>query len=402
MTGVAVTGIGLVTPCGVGVDANWARVVAGDPTAATQPELAGLPVDFACTAPADLVRPGARRGERLDRYQVLASVAAHEAVEDAKLDTAEWEGHRVAVVIGTGVGGVSSLGAQYATLAGRGPEAVSPFTLTMTMPNMAAGQVAIELGARGPSLGVSTACASGATAIGLARDLIRSGAADIAIAGGAEAAVTPLHVSAFARMRALSRHPGDPRRASRPFDVARDGFVIAEGAGMFVLESDLHARARGARIRGYLAGYGASTDAHHVSAPDPSGAGAELAMRSALRDADVSVADIGYVNAHGTSTPMNDVIEGDVIGRVLGNDAVVSSTKGVTGHALGAAGAIEVAYALLAVENRLLPPNANLDQPDPRVDLDLVTVARESAIRAAISNSFGFGGQNTALVVTAA
>jgi 3-oxoacyl-[acyl-carrier-protein] synthase II len=307
----------------------------------------------------------------------------------------------VGVVIGSGAGGTATLEAQHAALVREGPTAVSPLTLPMGLLNMAAGQLAIELGARGPCLAPCTACASGATAIGIARDMLRSGAADIVIAGGAEAPVTPLYVSAFSRMRVLSRR-SDPETASRPFDSARDGFVLGEGAGVLVLESEAHAGARGARALARIIGFGASADAHHVTNPDPEGRGARQAMQAALADAGLTAGDVQYVNAHGTSTPLNDSIEAGAIRAVFGDDVPVSSTKGVTGHLLGAAGAVEAAYAALALRHGVIPPTANLTDPDPEIAVDLVyRKARKRRLEHAMSNSFGFGGQNASLVIGA-
>lgn len=396
----AVTGLGLITPAGTGIEANWDRVTSGRPTAAVDPELDGLPVNFACRVPD--FDPAASLGEQktwqLDRHQQFALVAAREAIRDAGLSPESWDGSRVAVVLGSGAGGSSTMENQQTRLLERGAAKVSALTLPMGLVNMAAGRLAIEFGARGPNLTVCTACASGASAIGTARDLLRSGAADIVIAGGTEAVVTPLFVAAFNRMRALSRNNSDPGAASRPFDEARDGFVIAEGAGVLVLESERHAQARKARVRGHVVGYGASADGHHITAPDADGAGAEQALRTAMKDADLTAEEVQHVNAHGTSTPLNDVAEAATIRRVIGDHAAVSSTKGVTGHALGAAGAIEAAYSILALQHACIPPTANLENPDPRVDVDLVAgAARAGEVRVALSNSFGFGGQNAVL-----
>ncbi|MGP3951278.1 beta-ketoacyl-[acyl-carrier-protein] synthase family protein [Streptomyces sp. 7N604] len=401
-TAVVVTGLGLVTPAGIGVASSWERVLAGKPTATRIPELSQLPVDFACPVPNfDAAALLSRRTAwRLDRYVQFALVAAREAIQDADLHPGTWEGTRVAIVIGTGIGGAGTTETQYSNLRDLGPHKISPLALPMALPNMAAGQLAIELAATGPNLGVNTACASGATAIGVARDLLRAGTVDIALAGGTEAVITPYYVSAFARMGALStRHPLET--ASRPFDTARDGFVMAEGAGMVVLETARHAHDRRARIHAHLLGYGASADAHHVTSPDPEGRGAEQAIRAALADAGVSPNDIDHVNAHGTSTPLNDITEAQVIHRVLGTGPAVTSTKGTTGHSLGAAGAIESIYTILAVQHSLIPPTANLHEPGPGIEVDLVTgEPRRRKITAALNNSFGFGGHNAALIMS--
>jgi 3-oxoacyl-[acyl-carrier-protein] synthase II len=397
----AVTGIGLITPAGIGVPANWSRIASAQTAAALDPELTDLPIKISCRVPAFAPRElGLNHDWQWDRYAQFALIAALEAVHDAGLSPRSWANDtRVAVIIGSGAGGTGTLEQQHAALLKEGPASVSPLTLPMGLLNMAAGQLAIELGARGPCFAPCSACASGATAIGIARDLLRTGSADIVIAGGAEAPVTPLYVSSFARMRALSRQT-DPAIASRPFDKARDGFVLGEGAGVFVLESEAHARARGARIRARVHGYGASADAHHVTSPDPQGRGASQAMREALADAGLQAQDVDYVNAHGTSTPRNDSVESRVIRELFGNRVAVSSTKGVTGHPLGAAGSIEAAYAALAIEHGLIPPTANLTIPDPEITIDLVYgAARPGRLRFAMSNSFGFGGQNTSLVL---
>ena len=269
--------------------------------------------------------------------------------------------------------------------------------------NMIAGYVAMECGARGPNLVTSTACASGATAIGMARDLLRSGQCDIVITGGSEACLIPSIVAGFSQAGALSGRVDDALTASRPFDASRDGFVAAEGAGILVLERLADARARGARIHASVSGYGASADAHHATAPDPQGRGAEQAVRTALADARRAPDEVDHVNAHGTSTPMNDVVEARMLHRVFGDRPSVTSTKGVTGHALGAAGAIEAVYTALSVEDGLVPPTANTEKLDPEVEVDVVTTyARAQQVRTAVSESFGFGGQNAVLVVTAA
>jgi 3-oxoacyl-[acyl-carrier-protein] synthase II len=269
---------------------------------------------------------------------------------------------------------------------------------------MVAGHIAIEFHANGPNLVTATACTSGATAIGVARDLLRSGACDVVITGGTEAGVTPLSIAAFGQMHALSGRVDDPAAASRPFDTDRDGFVAAEAAGILILERADDASARGARIRGRLLGYGASADAHHITAPDPQGVGVGLAVEAALRDAGVTPSEVSHINAHGTSTPLNDAAESRVIRRVFGDDAPpVTSTKGVTGHALGAAGAIEAAFSLLTIEQGLVPPTANLDKQDPEIDLDVVSgEPRALAAEIVMSNSFGFGGQNGVLVLARA
>lgn len=403
-TRIAVTGLGLVTAGGVGVAATWARVCSGESTAAEDPALAGLPVTMSCAVrdfDADEA-VGPRSTLAHDRFTQLALVAAREAVADAELDPATWSDARVGVVLGSALGGVATFAAQQQRMAERGPRAVSPLLIPMFMNNMVAGNVAMDLGATGPNFVTSTACASGATAIGAAADLLRDGRCDVVIAGGADASITPLIVSSFARMGALSRRVSRPGAASRPFDADRDGFVIGEGSGVLVLERESHAAARGAPVRARLAGYGASADAHHLTEPDPSGAAVSRALTDALAVAGISAAEVDYVNAHGTSTPLNDLAEATTVAKTLGTDLAISSTKGVLGHALGAAGAIEAALSVLSVETGTIPPTANLERQDPGIDLDVVAGgARDTRVDVAVSNSFGFGGQNAVLVFTA-
>ncbi|WP_324787225.1 beta-ketoacyl-ACP synthase II [Streptomyces sp. H51] len=407
MTGfaAAITGIGLVTPAGIGTKENWHRVTEGSPTAAHHAELDGLPVTMACRVPGfDPAALGLRGAWQWDRYAQFAVAATREALDHAGLRPGAWaDSARVAVILGSGAGGTATLEEQHRVLIEEGPSEVSSMTLPMGLLNMAAGQVAIDIGANGPCMAPCTACAAGASAIGLGRELIRSGLADIVVAGGAEAPVTPLYVSSFARMRALSRRLDDPRTASRPFDASRDGFVLGEGAGVVVLESEEHARARGVRPLARVIGYGASADAHHVTSPHPEGRGAELAVRAALQDAGLTGRDVDYVNAHGTSTPLNDVVEAGVIRRVVGAHPQVSSTKGVTGHPLGAAGSIEAAFAALTVHHGVVPPTASTTEVDPRIEVDVVHgTARSGRVDVALSNSFGFGGQNAALLIASA
>ncbi|MGH4006825.1 MAG: beta-ketoacyl-[acyl-carrier-protein] synthase family protein [Pseudonocardiaceae bacterium] len=400
---VAVTGIGMLTPAGIGTEATWARVMAGTPTAAPDPALAGLPVDFTCRVPdfrpADLFGP--RRVWRLDRHVQLAMAAAREAVADAGLDPAGWDGARVGVVMGNGLGGTATYEKQHQILLERGVAQVSPMFIPMFGVNMVAGQIAIDLGATGPNLVTATACASGTTALGTARDLLRSGVCDIVLAGGAEACLSRAVIAGLTNTGALSRC-ADPAGASRPFDTDRDGFVAGEGAAVLVLERPADVRARGGRIRARITGYGASADGHHETAPHPDGAGIRLAITAALADAGVAPGDVDHVNAHGSSTQLNDLVESRVLGDVLGPRPAITSTKGVIGHCIGAAGAIEAACTVLAVEHGTVPPTANLDHLDPRIEADVVVgTARHTPLRVAISNSFGFGGQNGVLVITA-
>jgi beta-ketoacyl-acyl-carrier-protein synthase II len=406
MTGpaVAVTGVGLVTPAGIGAAASWSRVCEGTSTGARDPQLAGLPVDISCTVPG--FSPDKQVGRRSslihDRFVQLALAASREAVASSGLDPGTWDGARVGVVIGCGLGGVSTWEKQHRNLLGGGPETVSALLIPMLVPNMVAGHIAMDCRATGPNFVTATACASGATAIGCALGLLRAGTCDVVITGGAEAGVSPLMVTGFAQMGALSRRLGEPAAASRPFDADRDGFVIGEGSGILVLERAADARARGARIRALLAGYGGSADAHHMTAPHPDGDGLRRAVLAALSDAGLAPDEIDHVNAHGTATPLNDAVEARMLQGLPGMRAAVTSTKGVVGHSLGAAGAIEAAFCVLAVADGLVPPTANLDSLDSRIELDVVAkAARRQRVDVAVSNSAGFGGQNAALVFTA-
>ena len=403
MDDVVVTGIGMVTPSARGTEASWAAAVAGTPAAAPDPLFAeaGLPVSMSCRVgefDADL-ELGRGASRRLDRYTHLALLAGHEAVKDARLPLDEPD--RVGVIIGCGIGGTATWEEQHESFVRSGR--VSPFMIPKMLSNMAAGQLAIDLGIRGPNLAVNTACASGATALHLARDLLRAGAADVMLAGGAEAGITALSAAAFTQMGALSKR-GDAT-ASRPFDVGRDGFVMGEGAAILVLERAADARARGAVPLAILAGAGASADAHHQTAPPEDGGGAVLAITRALADAEMTPADVQHVNAHGTSTPLNDAAEARALRAALGSalDGVaVTSTKGVTGHMLGAAGAAEAAFSVLALRDGVVPPTANLEVQDPAIDLDVVAgAARRGPLRCVLSDSFGFGGQNAVLVMVA-
>ncbi len=402
---VVVTGLGLVTPAGIGVRDNWARVCAGTPTATEDPALTGAAVDFSCRVPGfdATAALGRATAFRTDRFVQLALVAAREAVAGAGLDPATWDGARVGVVLGNSLGGSATFERQHRELLDHGVGDVSPMMVPMSMVNMVAGNVSIDCGARGPSLVTATACASGTTAIGVGRDLLRSGACDVVIAGGTESALSPAVLAGLSRMGALSARRDDPSRASRPFDVARDGFVAAEGAGVLVLERGAAAAPRSARVLARVVGFGASADAHHVTAPEPGGSGLEAAVRAALADGDLTPGEVGHVNAHGTSTPLNDVTEAAVLARVFGDRPAVTSTKGVTGHTLAAAGAIEAAYCVLALRDSVVPPTANLDTLDPAVAVDVVAgAARRVDLDVVVSTSLGFGGFNAALALAAA
>jgi 3-oxoacyl-[acyl-carrier-protein] synthase II len=401
----AVTGLGLVTAAGVGVDATWRSVTRSNiPSGVRQrDELLGLSCDFMYSID-DLdteAMLGVMARRLMDRFSQLAVIAAREAVADAGLDPSEWDGDRVAIVIGSAHGGLPFYDEQSAVLAEKGARRVSPKLATMTTLNGASASVCMDLGARGPSMAVATACSSGTVAIGTALQLLRSGACDIAIAGGAESVCSRLLIASACQLRAVSTRRDDPTTACRPFDADRDGFVVGEGAGLLVLERPEHAAARNAPVRAGIAGYGASSDAHSPVAPDPEGRGIDRALRAAIADADVDVADVGHVNAHGTSTVVNDLIEATVLHRVLGAHPLVTSTKGMTGHALGASGGIETALTVLALQHQLVPPTANLATRDIRIPIEVVSKeARPVTFDCAVKTSMGFGGHNAALVLT--
>ncbi len=402
---VAVTGIGAVTPLGVGMGASWKALADGVSGAGpiTRFDASDYGVKIACEAgdfdPLDHMEP--RDARRSDRFCQFAVASAAMAVEDAGWSGLPYAAGRVGVVVGSGVGGLATLEEQHTVLAERGPSKLSPFCVPLLMVNGAAGAIAMRLGARGPNVAPVSACATGAHAIGEATRIIRTGDADAVLAGGAEAAITPLALGAFACMGALSRRNDDPAAASRPFDAGRDGFVMAEGAAVLVLEEWDAAVRRGATILAEVAGYGATADAYHLTQPDPEATGAVEAMRAALSDAGLEPGAVGYVNAHGTSTPFNDKVESAAIRTVFGETVPpVSSTKSCTGHLLGAAGAFEAAVCVRAIGEGVLPPTINHTSPDPDCDLDVVpNAARATPVDAALSNSFGFGGHNACLVL---
>jgi 3-oxoacyl-[acyl-carrier-protein] synthase II len=406
LTEVVVTGMGCLSPLGTDVASTWAALLEGVSGIApiTQFDASTLPVRIAGeVAGFDAgERLGKKEARRMSRFSQLGVAAAEEAVADAGLDLDRVDRDRVGVLIASGVGGLKEIEDATVTLRDEGHRRISPFVVPMMIADMASGNVAIRLDLRGPNFGLVSACASGAHAIGEAAAWIRRGDADVVLAGGAEACITPLAVASFVAARALTERNEAPERASRPFDRARDGFVIAEGAAVLVLESAEHAARRGARPLAVVAGYGASADAYHITAPEPTGRGATKAMRAALRRAKLAPDDVGYVNAHGTSTELNDRVEALAIREVLGQGVPVSSTKSMTGHLLGAAGALESVVCVKALETGLAPPTANLDDPDPECALDHVAGApRRLAARVALNNSFGFGGHNASLVFTA-
>jgi 3-oxoacyl-[acyl-carrier-protein] synthase II len=402
-----VTGLGMVSPLGNSVEETWAALITGKSGAGpiTRFDATSFPVRFACEVKGldvtKYVDPRASR--RMDRCTHLALAAARQAESDSALDL-QAVAERVGVAVGTAMGGVESFEESIAQLNDRGPERLSPFRIVQIIPNLSAGWVSIELGTRGPLLSQSTACAASSMAIGDGLDAIRLGRADVMFCGGTEAPVTKIGIAGFASMRATSRRNDDPVRASRPFDGERDGFVMGEAAAMVVLEELEHAQARGANIYAELLGYGLSSDAGHVSDPDPTGANPARAMRMAFADAGIEAEEIGYVNAHGTSTPVGDAGETQVLKLALGLEKAyrtpVSSTKGATGHSLGAAGAVEAIFTILALHRGVLPPTINQTTPDPDCDLDFIAnEARSVQAESAVSNSFGFGGHNSCLVL---
>jgi 3-oxoacyl-[acyl-carrier-protein] synthase II len=351
--------------------------------------------------PSDCV--AAREVKRLDRFCQFAVYGAAKAIKQSGIDFTQGDSYRYGVVTGSGIGGLNEIEEQHCTLFDRGPNRVSPFMIPKLMVNAASGNISVMWGLRGPNLAVATACASGANAIGDAFKLIQTDRADVMVAGGTEAAITPMGLSGFARMSALSTLNDEPQRASRPFDRDRDGFVIAEGAGMVVIEEYEFARRRGANILAEVVGYGMSADGNHMTAPDPEGRGAAHAMQFALRDAKLNASDIGYINAHGTSTPLGDKAETVAVKTVFNSHAkkvAVSSTKSQLGHMLGASGGVEFVVATMALQNQMVPPTINLENPDPDCDLDYVpNEPRAQEMRYAMSNSFGFGGHNACLIL---
>ena len=402
---VVVTGLGAVTPIGNDVPTYWEGLSTGKNGVApiTLFDAARHACRFAAEVkgfdPSGSIEP--KEAKRWDRFCQFAVVAAKQAVAHAGLTIDGRNANRIGTAIGSGVGGLLMMETQAHVLAERGPDRVSPFCVPMMIPNMATGLTAIALGAKGPSSAVATACAAGSNAIGDAYRLIQMGLADAMVCGGAESAITPLGVAGFASAKALSFRNDDPATASRPFDAERNGFVIGEGAGVIVLESLEHARARGAEILAEVVGYGMTCDAHHITSPSPGGIGGAEAMRLALADARIEAAAVDYVNAHGTSTQANDSNETAAIKSALGDRAYqipVSSTKSMTGHLLGGSGGIEAVAAVLAIGHNLVPPTINYQNPDPACDLDVVpNQAREQTLNVVLSNSFGFGGHNVCL-----
>ncbi|GIU67256.1 beta-ketoacyl-ACP synthase II [Candidatus Phycosocius spiralis] len=425
MRRVVVTGIGLVTPIGVGAEFVWKSLLAGKSGAGTISafDASDLPVRYACEVPWTTGRGGggeaipgsfdpeiamsSRERRRVDEFILYGVAAANEAIEDSGwVAQTEQQQERTGVMIGAGIGGLSTIAETALLLEKEGYRKVSPFFVPSALINLTSGHVSIKHGFRGPNHSVVTACATGAHAIGDAARIIKYGDADVMVAGGCEAAVCKIGIAGFAAARALSNgFNDDPMSASRPYDKDRDGFVLGEGAGIVVLEDYQHAKARGAKIYAEIAGYGMSGDAYHITAPAEDGNGGFRAMRSAIKDAGLTTSDIGYVNAHGTSTPLGDEIELRAVERLFGDDAAyltLSSTKSAIGHLLGAAGSVEAIFSILALRDQIVPPTLNLHTPSVETKIDLVPlVAKELTFKAALSNSFGFGGTNAALVMKA-
>ena len=404
---VFVTGVGVISPIGNEAEEFWTHLVAGKSGAGpiTRFDASKFETRFACEVKNFSLdglhdRKDARR---MDRFTQFAVAASREAMQNANLDLERENLDRIGVVMGSGIGGMETFESQHAILIERGPSRVSPFFIPMMISDMAAGQVSIQFGLRGPNFCTVSACASGAHAIGEALRLLRAGDADVIVAGGTEATITPMALAGFCSSRALSTRNDDPQRASRPFDQDRDGFVMGEGAGVLVLEREDHARRRGAPILCELAGYGASADAFHLTAPSEDGGGAARAMARALKDAGMATEEVNYINAHGTSTPAGDPVEVRAVKTVFDGHArrlMMSSTKSMTGHLLGAAGGLEAVVTALAISRGVVPPTINLERPDPQCDLDFVpSQARKQPVKAALSNSFGFGGHNVTLAM---
>ncbi|MGC4864041.1 beta-ketoacyl-ACP synthase II [Micromonospora sp. DT53] len=399
---VVVTGLGATTPLGGDVASTWDAMLAGRSgvSALTQEWAEQLPVRIAAQLAVEPSEVLDRvRLRRLDRSEAIAIIAAQQAWADAGLAGSDLDGERLAVSVGSGIGGATTLLAQDDILEASGPRRVSPHTIPMLMPNGPAAWVGLELGAKAGVHSVASACATGAEAIALGLDIIRSGRADVVVAGGTEAVIHPLPIAGFSSMRAMSTRNDDPERASRPWDRGRDGFVLGEGAGILVLERAEHAAARGARVYARLAGAGITSDAYDIVQPHAEGEGAIRAIAKAIADADIAKRDIVHVNAHATSTPVGDMLEIGGLHKALGDHPVLSATKSMTGHLLGAAGALESIATILAIRDSVVPPTINLDDPEPGLTLDVAAhKARHMDIPAALNNAFGFGGHNVALV----
>jgi 3-oxoacyl-[acyl-carrier-protein] synthase II len=404
---VAVTGVGMVSPLGNNKEEFWSSLTTGK--SAVRKLTLFDAHEFNCQIGAEVKdfdaqeKLGKKEARQMDRFTQFAVAAAIDAISDAGLRLEMEDLSRIGVVVGSGIGGLGTVETQHSILLEKGPRRISPFFIPMFVPDMASGQISIALGVKGPNSCVATACASSSHAIGDSYRIIQRGEADVMITGGSEAAITPVGLGGFCAMRALSTRNDEPARASRPFDKERDGFVMGEGAGILILESLKHAILRGAHIYAEVVGYGMSGDAYHITAPAPNGEGAKRAMEAALNDAGIAPEEVDYINAHGTSTPLNDKLETVAIKSVFGEHAkrlVINSTKSMTGHLLGASGGIELIASVLSIERGVIHPTINYEYPDPECDLDYVpNKARQMNIEVCVSNSFGFGGHNVSLVV---
>jgi len=405
---VVITGMGCISPVGNDIPTMWGNIISGKSgvdrishydASDYRTKISAEVKDFDGST-----LFGSREARRMDRFTQFALAAAEQACQDAGLEIHDGNRDRIGTVIGTGIGGLGILVEQIQVFNERGPARVSPFLVPMMIPDAGASMIAITLGVRGPNMAVVTACASGTNAVGEAAEAIHRGQAEVMLAGGSEAAIIPVAMAGLSVMTALSSLNDDPQRASRPFDLHRDGFVMGEGSAVLVLEALEHARSRGARILAEVTGYGTTNDAYHISAPAENGAGAALCMRLALEDAGLEVGHIDYINAHGTSTPLNDKSETAAIKAALGQQAYqipVSSTKSMTGHLLGASGALEAAICVQVILNQCLPPTINYEHPDPECDLDYVpNNSRQAQVRHVMSNSFGFGGHNATIILS--
>ncbi len=405
-TRVVITGIGAISPLGLNMQSTWDGLVSGKSgvdritsfdTEGFDTTIAGEVKDFDAEA-----HVGKKQARRMDRFVQMACAASLEAVDQSCFRTSAWDTARVGVMISSGIGGIMTLSDQVGVLNSRGPSRISPFLIPMMLPDMASGQVSMLLGAKGPNYSTVSACSSGADALGQGFEAIRRGDADIVVAGGAEAAICPIGVAGFNACQALSTRNDDPKGASRPFDANRDGFVLGEGAAVLILESLDNAVRRNATPIAEMVGYGTTADAHHITQPAPEGEGGARAMKLALKQACLQPEEIDYINAHGTSTPMNDKYETMAVKSVFDEEAYkipISSTKSMTGHLLGASGALEACISVLAISNWAIPPTINLVTPDPDCDLDYTpSLLKRGRIRSAMSNSFGFGGHNASLV----
>jgi 3-oxoacyl-[acyl-carrier-protein] synthase II len=403
---VVITGVGMITPLGIGVEQSWSGLLAGRSGIGkiTQFDAANFPTRIAGEVagfnPEEYIEP--KEIKKMDRFIHFALAAAQMAMNDSGLKITDENAERAGVIVGSGIGGLRSIEHYHSVLLEKGPRRITPFFIPMLVVNLASGQISIRFGAKGPNSAVATACATGSHAIGDAFKIIQRGDADAMIAGGTEAVITPLGIGGFNAMKALSTRNDEPEKASRPFDMDRDGFIMGEGAGVVILESLETALERGAGIYAEIVGYGMAADAYHITAPSPNGEGAARCMKMALKDAGVDPGVVNYINAHGTSTKAGDEIETSAIKTVFGEYAYkipVSSTKSMTGHLLGAAGGVESVISVLSIKDDIIPPTINLDTPDPECDLDYVpNQARRTTVNYALSNSFGFGGTNACLL----